>query len=94
MSKKEAIIELIKNNHLLTKYNLERIGLFGSFIREQEFNDIDIFIEGNIEYKSLIDFKSELESLTNKKVDLVLEKFANPIILYRAKKEMIYVKEH
>lgn len=85
---------LIYRKKLLSKYGLEKVGLFGSLARGEKFNDIDILVENYNDNNLLIDFKEELESLTGKKVDLVIEKFANPIILYRAKKDLVYVKKY
>lgn len=86
--------EIIIKNRLLEKYALEKIGIFGSFARQEKSNDIDIFIDKFVDYKTVINFKTELEKLCDKKVDIVIEKFANPIILHRAKKDMIYVSQH
>ncbi|TGK48880.1 nucleotidyltransferase family protein [Leptospira bouyouniensis] len=84
----------LKNSKLLSKYNLDRLGVFGSFARkDSNFHDIDILVEKDIDFQSALSLKEELESNLNLKVDLVLKKYANPIILHRANKEMIYVKE-
>ncbi|PJZ80968.1 nucleotidyltransferase family protein [Leptospira meyeri] len=84
----------LKNSKLLSKYNLDRLGVFGSFVRkDSNFHDIDILVEKDLDFQSALSFKEELESNLNLKVDLVLKKYANPIILHRANKEMIYVKE-
>ncbi len=79
---------------LLSKYGIEKVGLFGSLARGESFKDIDILVENYKSNNSLLDFKNELETLTGKKVDLVIEKFANPIILFRAKKDLVYVKKY
>ncbi|TGM35448.1 nucleotidyltransferase family protein [Leptospira biflexa] len=84
----------LKKSKLLTKYNLDKLGVFGSFARkDSNFHDIDILVEKDIDFQSALSLKEELERNLNLKVDLVLKKYANPIILYRANKEMIYVKE-
>ncbi|MEG2347938.1 MAG: nucleotidyltransferase domain-containing protein [Cetobacterium sp.] len=83
--------DLIKNNHLLERYNLKQIGIFGSIARGENGNDIDILIEEEKDYRDLILFKEELEKISKTKVDIVLYKYANPIVLYRAKKEIVYV---
>ena len=38
-----ALEMAIKNEDLLKKYNLEKIGIFGSFARGEKANDIDFF---------------------------------------------------
>ena len=91
----ETILDLekaIKKTNLLEKYNLEKIGIFGSFARGEKSNDIDFYIDAeDYNIKNLIDLKDELEKITEKEVDIMLKKYANPVILFRAKKDMKYV---
>lgn len=86
--------QIINENHLLEKYRLDRIGIFGSYVRGETANDVDILVQIESDYPRLIKFRSELENLLHKKVDIVIEKFANPIVLHRAKQDMIYVVKH
>ena len=89
-----ALKKAIKNENLLKKYNLDKIGVFGSFARGEKANDIDFYIDlDNYNIKNLIPLKNDLENITEKDVDIMLKKYANPIILYRAKKDMVYVTQ-
>ena len=89
-----ALEQAIKNKNLLKKYNLEKIGVFGSFARGEEASDIDFYIDSeNYSIKNLLPLKKDLESITEKEVDIMLKKYANPIVLYRAQKDMIYVTQ-
>jgi len=89
-----ALEMAIKKENLLKKYNLNRIGVFGSFARGEIANDIDFFIDmDNYNLKDLIPLKKELEKITSKEVDIMIKKYANPIVLYRAQKDMIYVTQ-
>ena len=82
----------LKNENLLKKYNLEKIGVFGSFARGEKANDIDFYIDiDNYNVKNLIQLKEDLEKITEKSVDIMLKKYANPIVLHRARKDMKYV---
>ncbi len=83
--------ELLLGSGLLSKYGLKKISLFGSFIKGKNFNDIDILVEDAPDFDALVEFKQELEILTQKKIDLLIKKFANPIVLYRAQKDLIDV---
>ena len=83
--------ELLRNSRLMNKYGIKKISLFGSFIKGKRFNDIDILVEEARDYDALVEFRQELETLTSKKIDLVIKKFANPIVLYRAQKDMVDV---
>jgi len=86
----------LREEQLFSKYNLSKVGLFGSFARnDKNAQDIDILIDNeNIEPDKLIELKTIIEKSFGKKVDMVLEKYANPIILYRAKKDLKYATQY
>jgi len=89
-----ALEMALKNENLLKKHELEKIGVFGSFARGEKANDIDFYIDtDNYNLGNLIDLKKDLEKITEKEVDIMLKKYANPIILHRAKKDMVYVTQ-
>ena len=90
----DELEEIMIRNHMFDKYNLRKIGIFGSLARGEKSNDIDILIDEEIGYKILAAFKEELQKLVNKRIDLVIAKFANPIVLHRAMKEIVYVTKH
>ena len=89
----KGIIDIIS---LAEKYpTIKRIGIFGSFARDEEnANDIDLLIEDDIDPDRLIQLKILLENSFQKKVDIVLPKFANPIILYRAQRDLHYATQY
>ena len=90
----KALEKAIKNENILKKYNLDKIGVFGSFARGEKAKDIDFYIDlDNYNLKNLIPLKNELEEITQRKVDIMLKKYANPIVLYRAQKDMVYVTQ-
>jgi len=50
--------EVIKNEHLLEKYNMRKIGVFGSFARGEQANDIDFYVDTeNYTLKNLLNLK-------------------------------------
>lgn len=73
---KNIIIETLK------PYNPKKIGIFGSFARNEnsDKSDIDVLyeFETTIRLFSLIQLKEELETKLKRKVDLVSEKYLNP----------------
>ena len=81
-------------NNLFEKFNLSRIGVFGSTARGEKSNDIDILIEDKIDYHLLSALRDELQRLMNKRIDIVIARYANPIVLYRAMKEIVYVTKY
>jgi predicted nucleotidyltransferase len=89
-----ALEKAIKNENILKKYNLKQIGVFGSFARGEKANDIDFYIDlENYDVMNLINLKKDLEKITEKEVDIMIKKYANPIVLYRAQKDMKYVAQ-
>ncbi|NJD03290.1 MAG: nucleotidyltransferase domain-containing protein [Ruminiclostridium sp.] len=95
--KNNQITELeitFRRNNLFEKYNLNRVGIFGSAARGEPSKDIDILIEDKVDYRLLSALRVELEKLLNKRVDIVIERYANPIVLHRVKREIVYIARH
>lgn len=86
--------QVMKQNNFFQKYNLNRVGILGSAARGEEANDIDILIEDDINYRELAQFRNELEAILNIRIDLVMSKYANPIVLYRARRDLVYISKH
>jgi uncharacterized protein len=82
----------LQQQGLFELLGVEKIGVFGSFARNEPFNDIDIFIEGDISASRLLSFHETLETKLDIPIDIVLEKYAEPIIVMKAKKDMQYAK--
>lgn len=89
----ENFKDFLKKERIFDKYNVDRIGIFGSLARGENGNDIDILVE-DMDYRKWIAFKKDLEDNYHLSLDIVLEKYANPIVLMRAKKEIIYVTRY
>lgn len=82
---------LLREERIFEEFGISRLGLFGSFARGEKYHDIDILLEQNMEYQLREKLKEKLQALLHIKIDLVPEKFADPIILYRARKDLKYV---
>ncbi|MGL1904291.1 MAG: hypothetical protein OCC49_19310 [Fibrobacterales bacterium] len=87
----QHLTQKIEESALLKKYHIPRIAIFGSYLHSKTPNDLDILIEEYQDYKDLIGFKEELTLLAETHVDLVIARFASPIIVHRAKKDAVYV---
>jgi|GEM_PF-455124 len=72
--------DIMVRNDLFKKFRLSKLGIFGSAARGEVSNDIDILIEDNVDYRSLSVFRDELQKLTNKRIDIVVARYANPIV--------------
>ena len=82
----------LRTSNLLAKYGLRQLGVFGSFARGEQANDIDFYVEIEpYDTSQLIDLKKDLEAISGRNADIMLKQYANPIILYRAQKDMKYV---
>ena len=93
---KTNILEYLEEHYseFKNKYNVEQIGLFGSYARDEATNssDIDIFIKMKPSLFDLVAIKEQIENDLNKKVDIIREhKNIKPFFLKMIKKDIIYV---
>jgi len=94
---KREIIDIIKSTkpEIEDRYGVERLGLFGSCVREQQRrkSDIDILVTFNrdIDLFDFLDLREYLESRLHAKVDLVMESALKPVIGKRILAEVEYV---
>jgi predicted nucleotidyltransferase len=78
------------------RFGVERIGIFGSFVRGEEKpeSDVDILVEfreGEETFAHYMDLKFYLEDLFGRKVDLVIHDTLKPRLREPVLKEVIYV---
>lgn len=96
MSKQE-IINIIRNSKpvLESRYGVKRLGLFGSYVREQQGkrSDIDLLVSFNheIDLFDFLDLRDFLETRLRHKVDLVMESALKPAIGRHILAEVEYV---
>lgn len=94
---KEYILAFLQahKDELSKKYALTKIGLFGSFARDEatEQSDIDISIETNlVDPFKLVHLKEELSATFQKPIDLVRFRTSmNPHLKESILKDAIYV---
>jgi uncharacterized protein len=96
MGKKE-IIKIIGNSkpEMESRYGVQRLGLFGSYVRgkQNKRSDIDILVTFNhdIDLFDFLDLREYLEDQLHAKVDLVMESALKPAIGKRILSEVEYV---
>ncbi len=76
------------------KYHVEKIGLFGSYAKDEATpeSDIDIFVQMRPSLFDMVAIKEQIEQDLNKKVDIIREhKNIKPIFLQMIQKDLIYV---
>ena len=75
------------------KYNVEKIGLFGSYARDEatQDSDIDIFVQMHPKLLDMIAIKQLIEEDLHQKVDIVrLRDKMNPYLKKRILRDGIY----
>jgi len=94
---KQEIINIIRNSkpEMESRYGVQRLGLFGSYVKEnqQKKSDIDILVTFNrdIDLFDFLDLREYLEGQLHAKVDLVMESALKPAIGKRILSEVEYV---
>ena len=94
---RQEIIKIIRNKkpEMESRYGVQRLGLFGSYIkgRQRKKSDIDILVSFNrdIDLFDFLDLRTYLESQLQAKVDLVMETALKPAIGKRILSEVEYV---
>ena len=91
LTSKEIFEILQRNRDLLKKYRVKKIGLFGSYVRNEasKKSDIDLLVDFEVKtFDNLFELTTELENLFNRKVDLLTEKGISPYILPYIKNEI------
>jgi len=93
---KAAILEYLRSHkeQFHQKYAVERIGLFGSYARDEatDTSDIDLFVEMKPDLFSMIGLKQEIEEALSRPVDIVRNhKHIKPLLYEMIKKDITYV---
>lgn len=98
MTTQSEVLNFLRNNRLLfkTTFHCEKIGLFGSFARNEqtESSDIDLLVEyesGTPDlYENEMALKQFISNHFNKKVDICTEKWIKPLFKSLVLKDVIY----
>ena len=94
-SKEIALIIQRNKKELREKYGLQKIGIFGSYARDEQDkkSDIDMLVEVKrpMGFVKFIKLEQYLSRLLNARVDLVTPKALKPYIGKRILKEVRYV---
>ena len=98
LSKSDILLYLKENkDHLFSNFQLTKLGLFGSFARDEasKESDIDLLVEFQPKTKNLSQKKAELKKVVGKEfqreVDICREKYIKPYFKSQILKSAIYV---
>ncbi|MCB9273037.1 MAG: nucleotidyltransferase family protein [Lewinellaceae bacterium] len=87
---RDQTIQTIKD--YLSQFPITKIGIFGSFARNEEGEDSDIDIlvtfEEAVSLFTLVRMHRELSELLNRKVDIVSEKYLHPRLKASIEKDL------
>lgn len=84
---------ILRKAKIFDAFGITQLGVFGSFARNETYNDIDFLLEDDLDFTTRQLLKRRLRNLLKTPIDLVPRKFADPIILYRASKDLVYVRK-
>lgn len=94
--KKEDILDFIKlhKQELSTRFGVVKIGLFGSYARDEQGEDSDVDVAVELDspntFRSFFGLKAYLEDNLHKKIDLGIESVLKPAIKDQILREIIY----
>ncbi len=93
----EIMKKLMENKSTIKKFGVKRLGLFGSYMRneQKETSDIDFLVEfkeGKKTFDNYMGLKIFLEELFNCKADLVIKESIKKDIKFHILKSVKYAK--
>ena len=89
----QSLQTYLREKQIFDRFGLTRIGVFGSFVRGESYRDIDLLIDEKIPYKQLIALRDALQTDLQIPIDLMLQEYAEPIILHRALADIRYATQ-
>lgn len=98
MLSKKKVLDILEAEipYLTTKYNVKKVGVFGSYAREEqtETSDIDLLVEFSkpISYFTLFELEDYLTNILSVNVEIVTPNALKEIIIPTIMKDVIYVK--
>ena len=96
LTKNKIKNKLLKNTDLLRKYNVSRIGIFGSYVngKPKRKSDIDLLVDfsDTIDLFSYVNLSDSISQLLKKKVDLVSVNGIKPYIKDRILDEVEWIE--
>ena len=92
---KEIILKYLQEHkdEFREKYQVSKIGLFGSYAKnnESKHSDIDLIVDMPSSFKNYYSLKNSLEKYFDKKVDLGMSDNIRTFVKNRIQKDIIYV---
>jgi hypothetical protein len=95
LTKDEILRKLEESRGEIEGYGVRRIGLFGSYVRNEQKVDSDVdllveFDEGQKSFSNYMDLRIFLEELFGCRVDLVIAEDVKPLLRPDITREVVY----
>ena len=94
-TKQEILTRLEDNSALLQMYRVRRIGLFGSYARQEQKkrSDIDLLVEfESATFDNFMNLAFAMERLFHKKIDLVMPESLSPYLKPLIEQEVSWIE--
>ncbi len=95
-NKDDLLARLLEKRAEIEKHGIRRLGLFGSFMKNQvtQASDVDFLVEfhtGKKNYQNFIELAEFLESLCQRRVELVTPESLSPYLADSINSEVEYI---
>ena len=95
-TKSDILSAIRENENRIKAFGVKRIGLFGSFVREEQNKESDVdflveFEQGKKSFDNFIGLSFFLEDVLNRRIELVTPESLSPYIQPHVAKEIDYV---
>jgi len=93
LTSEEVLRKIKENKNAIKRFGVKKIGLFGSYAREEQRaeSDVDIVVEfekGKATFDNFLDLAEYLENLIGKKIDLLTKEGVRSIRIEHIRKEI------
>jgi uncharacterized protein len=88
----QSLQSLFISKDIFRQLGVDRIGIFGSYARGENYADIDLLLDKDPGYKKRELLKAIVEQEMKTSCDVVVKDKLEPIILYYVNKDLVYVK--
>lgn len=97
LTKEEIKKVLVTNNDVLRKFKVNRLGLFGSYVKgsAKTNSDVDLLIDFTevIDLFEYVHLQQEIQKMLNKKVDLAMPETLKPRIKKSILQEVEWIEK-
>ena len=89
---KQDLQQFFITYNVFKQLDIDRIGVFGSYARGENYKDIDLLLDKDPGYQKRELLKSLVEKNFQIPCDIVIKDKLEPIILHYVNKDLLYVK--